>query len=225
MQYLLVSEGKSAAMKTDELIRVLAADRVMPPVSVGGTLGLFLVPGLAVALLIYCSFIGPRPHLVEVLDDPRVLFKISLTGLLVFLSSFFVLGLARPGVRVGKSVHGLLLVPCLLLFGVFIELIDIPEKQWGTVLIGHNSLICLCFIPILSLAPLVSIFAALRQAAPTEPGLAGAGAGLLASGIGAVFYATHCPDDSPLFVAVWYTLAIAIVTTSGALAGRRWLAW
>jgi hypothetical protein len=159
------------------------------------------------------------------MDDPRVLFKIGLMCLLVFLSASLVLNLARPGTSATKPSLALLLVPCLLLLGVSIELIDVPASQWETRLIGHNALICLCLIPLLSLAPLVSIFATLRQAAPTEPVLAGAGAGLLASGIGAVFYATHCPDDSPLFVAIWYSLAIAIVTACGALAGRRWLAW
>ncbi len=48
---------------------------------------------------------------------------------------------------------------------------------------------------------------------------------LMAGGLGAAFYAAHCPDDSPLFVAVWYTLAIALVTGLGALAGRRLLRW
>ncbi|NJO33150.1 MAG: DUF1109 family protein, partial [Rhodospirillales bacterium] len=54
---------------------------------------------------------------------------------------------------------------------------------------------------------------------------AGAVAGLLASGLSAALYATHCPDDSPLFVAVWYTLAVGAVVVVGALAGRRVLRW
>ena len=48
---------------------------------------------------------------------------------------------------------------------------------------------------------------------------AGAGA------IGAVFYAAHCPDDSPFFVASWYAIAIGAVTILGAFAGRRMLRW
>jgi hypothetical protein len=50
--------------------------------------------------------------------------------------------------------------------------------------------------------------------------LTGAVAGLIAGGIAATFYAAHCVDDSPLFVATWYTLALALVTLAGALAGR-----
>jgi hypothetical protein len=55
--------------------------------------------------------------------------------------------------------------------------------------------------------------------------MTGAVAGLFAGALGAVLYATHCPDDSPLFVAVWYGLAIAAVALIGALAGRRLLRW
>jgi hypothetical protein len=65
----------------------------------------------------------------------------------------------------------------------------------------------------------------LRQGAPEHPALAGAAAGLFAGAIGAHLYATHCPDDSPLFVAAWYTLAIAFVVGTGALAGSRCLRW
>jgi hypothetical protein len=55
--------------------------------------------------------------------------------------------------------------------------------------------------------------------------LAGAVAGLAAGGIAATLYAAHCTDDSPLFVATWYTLAIAILTGTGAFAGRVFARW
>jgi hypothetical protein len=46
-------------------------------------------------------------------------------------------------------------------------------------------------------------------------------AGLLAAGLGATLYASHCADDSPLFVMVWYSLATAFVAAVGAFVGRR----
>jgi hypothetical protein len=55
--------------------------------------------------------------------------------------------------------------------------------------------------------------------------MAGAAAGFAAGAIAAAIYAWHCPDDSPLFLATWYTIGIAIVTGAGALLGRRWLRW
>jgi hypothetical protein len=66
---------------------------------------------------------------------------------------------------------------------------------------------------------------ALRAGAPRVPAWAGAVAGLLAGCLSAALYATHCPDDSPLFVAVWYALAVMLVTLAGALAGHRLLRW
>jgi len=65
----------------------------------------------------------------------------------------------------------------------------------------------------------------LRQGAPTRPGLAGAVAGLAASGIAATFYASNCTDDSPLFVATWYPIATAMVVVVGYLIGTRALRW
>ncbi|MCC8951144.1 DUF1109 family protein, partial [Bradyrhizobium sp. Arg62] len=54
-----------------------------------------------------------------------------------------------------------------------------------------------------------------------RPAVAGAIAGLLSAGLAATVYASHCTDDSPLFVATWYTLATAIVASVGALMGNR----
>ena len=55
--------------------------------------------------------------------------------------------------------------------------------------------------------------------------MAGAVAGLLAGALAATLYATHCVDDSPLFVALWYTPAIVLIVVLGAIIGRRLLRW
>ncbi|MEA2988814.1 MAG: hypothetical protein QOG83_1525, partial [Alphaproteobacteria bacterium] len=46
-----------------------------------------------------------------------------------------------------------------------------------------------------------------------------------AGALGAAIYAAHCPDDSPLFIAAWYSIAIAVVAAVGAAAGRWVLRW
>jgi hypothetical protein len=48
---------------------------------------------------------------------------------------------------------------------------------------------------------------------------------VLAGGLGAMLYAIHCVDDSPLFVALWYVPAVALVTLTGTLMGSRILRW
>jgi hypothetical protein len=72
---------------------------------------------------------------------------------------------------------------------------------------------------------LAAVLYALRRGAPTHPAIAGAVGGLLSAGIAATLYASHCPDDSPLFLAAWYTIGIVLMTGIGALIGSRLLRW
>src|SRR5262249_42257476 len=113
----------------------------------------------------------------------------------------------------------------LAALAVAIELAIAPMDSWGRRLVGSNSLICLTAVPAFSLAPLAAVLAMLRSAAPSSPAQAGAAAGLVAATAGALLYAFHCFDDSPLFVITWYGLAMALVTIVGWLVGRRVLRW
>jgi hypothetical protein len=212
-------------VKTGDLIRALAADSEVHPMPPGRALALALIPGVAIALGLHFAVLGLRPHLLALLGEPRLLFKLCLTILLVALSSPLVLRLVRPGASVRRAALMLAIVPALLAAAILAELLAVPAAEWGQRLIGSNAMFCLKTIPFLSAAPLVAVLLALRQGAPEHPALAGAAAGLFAGAIGAAFYATHCPDDSPLFVAAWYTLAIGFVAAIGAAAGSRLLRW
>ena len=68
-------------------------------------------------------------------------------------------------------------------------------------------------------------FWALRGLAPTRPRAAGLAAGLLAGAVGATGYALSCSELSMAFVAIWYTLGIALAGGLGALLGPRLLRW
>jgi hypothetical protein len=212
-------------VKTGDLIRALAADsevHLMPP---GRALALAMIPGVAIALGLHFAVLGLRPHLLTLLGEPRLLFKLCLTFLLVALSGPLVLRLVRPGAGVRPAALMLAIVPALLAAANLAELLAVPAAEWGQRLVGANAIFCMKSIPFLSAAPLVAALLALRQGAPEHPALAGAVAGLFAGAIGAALYATHCLDDSPLFVAAWYTLAIGFVAAIGAAAGRRFLRW
>ena len=80
-------------------------------------------------------------------------------------------------------------------------------------------------IPMMAAPILAALIATLRLGAPTRPALTGALAGAAAAGLAALLYASHCTDDSPLFVATWYPLATLVCAGAGALLGRRFLAW
>ena len=74
-------------------------------------------------------------------------------------------------------------------------------------------------------AILVATLWALRRGASVHPDLSGAAARLLSGGVSATVYALYCNEDSPLFFAFWYVLAILLVTAAGSLLGARVLRW
>lgn len=212
-------------MKTGDLIRALAADNEIRAMPLGRALALALISGVAIALGLHFAVLGLRPHLLTLLGEPRLLFKLCLAFLLAALSGALVARIARPGADIRRISLMLAIVPALLVAANLAEFLAVPAAEWGQRLIGSNAIFCLKSIPFLAAAPLVAALLALRQGAPEHPALAGAAGGLFAGAIGAALYATHCPDDSPLFVATWYSLAISFVVMGGALAGGRLLRW
>jgi hypothetical protein len=145
--------------------------------------------------------------------------SLAVTAIWVMLS------VGRPGGSLAYRGLALAIAPALLACAAVVELLVLPESQWMPRLVGDNARLCLTLIPLLSIGPLACLLAALREGAPSSPGLAGAVAGLAASGIAATFYAANCTDDSALFVMTWYPIATLIVTVAGYLIGRKLLKW
>lgn len=210
-------------MKTDALIAALAADHAIPPPALGRGMTLALIAGGTLTFALFMAVLGLRQDALVSLGSPRFVFKFVATGLLAVTAGALVLRLSRPGAP--APLWMLLAAPILLALGVAAELVSLPASQWLASLFGTTWKACLVSIPMLSLAPLAAILLALRRGAPTSPALAGMVAGLLAGGIGAFVYAAHCPGDSPLFLAAWYTLTILAMALVGAAIGSRMLRW
>jgi hypothetical protein len=183
------------------------------------------IPAVILALALFLALVGVRADIVQALGSPRFWLKLIVCGALAATATGALLRAARPQPGLGRWGAWLWLPAAMLVVAVASELVVLPAQQWGAAAIGHNATICLLLIPTLAAAPLVASLLVLRRAAPARPALAGAVAGLMSAGVGALLYATHCTDDSPLFVALWYGCATAIVVAIGALAGRRVLRW
>jgi hypothetical protein len=213
-------------METDNLIRSMVADLGVDRPHLVRTLALALAGAFVVSAILLQLTLGVRPDTMTALvSSPRFTFKFIVTLLLAATALALVLRLERPGAGTRLPALLLAVAPLMLLAAVAIELMLLPRADWAKVMIGMNSYVCLRSIPLLAAPLLIAALFALRLGAPTRPALAGAVAGLLAGGLGAALYAAHCTDDSPIFVVVWYTLAIALVTAAGALAGRLVLRW
>jgi hypothetical protein len=211
-------------MTTEELIRGLAADRVVEP-AVSRTLQAALLFGTGLVALMFFIAIGFREDIVWALGTVRFLFKFVIVVPLAVLAIGGTMQSATPVSFPGWWDRLLLIPAILLVMGVLAELIATPSSQWITKLIGSNSVYCMTIIPTLGAGPLIMLIAALRRGAPSNAGLSGALAGLASSGIAATFYATSCFDDSPLFVITWYPLATSMLVLAGHIGGLRYLRW
>jgi hypothetical protein len=212
-------------MKTDDLIEALVQDAPRPQLSSAWRVLGATVLGALVAGTLFAFALGVRPDIGRAVETWRFAFKFALSLICMACAWWACLELARPEIRLKDVGGGLAVAPALLVAAVLYELLAIPPAHWSERAVGNYAGTCLLAIPLLSIVPLTALLVALRAGAPRDPASAGAVAGLLAGGLSAALYATHCPDDSPLFVAVWYTLAVSLVMLTGALAGRHVLRW
>jgi hypothetical protein len=214
-------------MRTNDFINALAQDHAAcpKPEPLSWTFLTAVAAGFGVAWVAFALTLGVRPDVASAVLTWRYDFKFVVTLTLAVTSARLVWRLARPAADARPAGLAMAAAPLLLFGAVLYELWALPTSAWLPRAIGHNSVACVISITLLSIAPLAALFYALRRGAPLRPGLAGAVAGLLASALAATLYALHCPDDSPLFGAIWYTAAMTLVAGAGWAAGRRLLRW
>jgi hypothetical protein len=212
-------------VKTENLIAALVADGPSIETPIARKVALALACGFALSAALFFWQLGWRPDIGEARGTLPFLFKFVVTAALLIPAALLTAHLARPDATPGLWGWALLIAPLLLVAGVSAELIASPINIWTAKLIGANAAACVTLILLLSIAPFAALLFALSEGAPTEPRLTGAIAGIVAGAIAATLYAIHCTDDSPLFVATWYTIAIGIMALAGIVLGERLLRW
>ncbi len=209
------------SMDTDQLIRTLAADNTQRARPVSFSLMLALLAAAPVSLLMFFAELGVRPDVMTAMRNPFFDLKFAVTLALAASAIAVSLHLSRPEASLRGFGWWLLIPAGILVAGISGEMMMPQRAPMMTRLVGSNSKVCMSAIPAMSLPLLAGALYGLRQGAPARPAVAGAIAGMLSAGLAATLYASHCTDDSPLFVATWYSISIALVTAIGALAGAR----
>ncbi|MEA2725727.1 MAG: hypothetical protein QOF70_202 [Acetobacteraceae bacterium] len=213
-----------SSSETDSLIQNLArqagAERDRTPFAFDRAFLTAAALSLAVSVAMVLVLVGLRPDLLAVEQRTPFAFKIAST-LSLACGGFF---LARRAVRPGSAGLSLL----ALLPGVLLLVFRGATDRSGLPVMGRSDIsaaVCVGTILMVSMPALWLILRVLRTAAATRPGIAGALAGLLSGALGAAAYTLGCTNDAGLFVAIWYSAAILIMTGLGAAIGRRVLAW
>jgi len=184
-----------------------------------------IIGGLAISGALFALTLGVRPDILSALSTWRFDLKLSANLVLVIAATWVALRLSSPTTKPLSAMRPLLVPALLLLAAAMYELVAVPASAWPSRAMGVNGVMCLASIIFLSVLPLTATIYALRQGAPASPAVMGAGGGLLAGALGATVFAMHCTNDSPLFVAIWYTLAIGLTAIVGLLVGQYVLRW
>ena len=211
-------------MRTDDLIQLLARDDTPPrPLSPR----LLLQSGAALALMgaVALAILGPRADLGQAMADPVTRMKWLLPLAVAIPALIAAMRLTRPQTRraPGLMLAGLVAVGAVL--WLLATILVTPSQAVWPRMRGSSALICLSAVTLISILPLAAGLRILRDGASTAPMRSGAAMGLAAGGLATLVYAMHCTEDAPLFFLTWYGLAIGMVTTAGALAGRWLLRW
>ena len=209
-------------MKTADLLERLA-ENPAPVKSATGGLAVAIAAGGLVSFAAMLAVFGFRPDLAAAIHTWTYWVKFAYPLLLAVITLRSAERLGRPGARARLGWE--LLPFAVIAVAALVQWTGAaPPERWE-LLWGHSHTVCPWRIVALSLPLLAGCLWGMRRLAPTRPMLAGAAAGLFAGSAGAWIYAFACNEYSAVFVAVWYTVGMALVGLLGALIGRWVLRW
>ena len=211
-------------MKTERLIGLLATGAgPAPRAPVARRLAPVLAASLAASIIASIAALGLIPPAMW--SDAAPWIKLGYAAGLAACCAWLAARLARPATPIGAAPFALAAVLVAMLLLGTAELALAPQAERYSYLVGQSAVRCPWAILALSIPALAGILWALRGLAPTRLRLAGVCAGLLAGAIGAAGYALACTEQSAAFVAVWYSLGIALSGLLGGALGGRILRW
>lgn len=213
-------------MKTDDLISGLALD--LPRTQNGQIerrLLAFMLPAAAIVLCGVIGWLGLRSDFGAAIEGPTFWAKAAYTAGLAGTGFWLLDRLGRPGTSTRGPLAMLAVILAVVGGMAVLELTSAaPEARIGLIM-GRSARVCPTNILTLGALAAPFIFFAARRFAPVRPAMAGAAAGLLAAGLAATLYGLHCPERTAAFVAVWYSLGMALAAGAGAVIGRFAFRW
>jgi hypothetical protein len=217
---------KETAMATDPLIDALVAD--LAPVRTRPRLPVVpvLIALLALETALATAIGGLRPDLATAVAAPGFWWKLGSLGLVcglsldALLASMDPVRSPRPGL-VRLAGLGLL----LLAVGWLTDALTPSSRGLMERMAIADGLHCFTHCAVLALPPLIGLGLLLRRGAPTHPATSGLAAGLAAASWGGLCYMLSCDQDEPLFVTLWYGLALLACAAAGRFVIGRLARW
>jgi hypothetical protein len=173
------------------------------------------------ALSVANSFVlGLRADVMGMFDTPTLLVRNFILLLLGTASGWAVIDLARPeSGSHGRREFWLILSSAAVPLGIIVQALLTAPVDFMARLLPLHGLQCVTATLLTSTIFSIVLVGWLRRGAPTQLGAAAWLTGVSSGAFGAFTYSWHCPHDDPLYIAVWYSLAVALA----ALMARCWV--
>ncbi len=162
---------------------------------------------------------GARHDLMRVMMQPFIWWKLGtmaaqvVIGGVTALRSLDPTRSPRPGLRRATIAIGVALAVGWLLDATHRSNLPLADRmQW------HDGVACMVATALLSLPMVVGLGVLMRRSAPTDRAGTALAAGVASAAWGGFVFSFACPHDDPLYVAIWYFSACALVALAG-----RWL--
>ncbi len=213
-------------MKTDDLIALLAANEApaRPQTFILRSLGLVAL-GVFLSFLMVYFLLRLNPALGTIVSSLWFWVRFAFVASLAGLSWWALRRLGKPGLA-GNVRWWPLLLPFALLAGLAaVLLMRAPSDARIAMLLGVSWQVCSMTIALVSLPLFIASVVIVRSFAPIRLRFTGAVLGLFSGAMAALVYTLHCPELSPAFLVVWYSLGMLIPAVIGALIGERLLRW
>ena len=206
-------------MSSDALIRDLSANLAPVRRRRPGREGAMLLALGAGDLALLLGLGLMRPDMGHMIATPFMLWKLCGLAMLAAVACMGAIRSFSPTVRPrGALTVTFGLAVAMMIAGAFV----MPEHHGGQTLFMRlaplQGVLCATSITVLSLPIMAMLSVLMHRGAPTHPQGSAIASGLAASTLGAFIFAFCCRVNDPLYIAVWYSVACAVVTITA-----RWL--
>lgn len=206
-------------MSNDALILSLAAD--LAPVKrrsmLRDTLWLLALAAIELALILMAGVM--RSDMGRMIITPYMIWKMGSLAILAGVSCTVAMRSFAPPASSGRgSIAVFGLAGLAVIGGLFVASPADSGRSLLDRLSPAHGLLCVVSIIVLALPLMSAVGVLMRRAAPVHPRRSALAAGLAASTCGALVFTACCPMNDPLYIIVWYSVGVAVVTVLS-----RWL--
>lgn len=180
----------------------------------------------ALEFLAYLLFRGARPDMPEAMTHMMFWWKAGSLALLAVIGVVTTIGALDPARSPRPGLRALALAAAgAVAVGWAIDAGSGGAGALLTRLDWREGLACVAAVVTLALPALGALVVLMRRGAATDPAGAAMAAGAAAAAWGGVVFTLHCPHDDPLYVALWFAVAIAAVMLIARAVVPRLIRW